>query len=98
VEDRGVQRDPFDELAEMRQTIGLVTENRGPDGERLAELGKVGAALETVYYWAVEMQLGAEGFDNTASARAYSDIQEHLGNAAREIAQACVVLQSRDSA
>ena len=43
--------------------------------------------------WAAEMQLGAEGFDNTGSARLYSDVQLHLLAAGRELVKASARLK-----
>ena len=46
--------------------------------------------------WAAEMQLGAEGFDNTTSARAYADVQACLVEAGRNLARACEILLAQD--
>jgi hypothetical protein len=87
---------PFTEMAKMLQLLRQRTRDRTVDGARLEELLRIAASLETVHVWAAEMQLGAEGFDNTTSARAYSEIQEHLVNAAQEIEKACQILYQRD--
>ena len=58
-----------------------------------AELLKSGEALQRIHEWAAEMQLGAEGFDNTESAGRYSDVQEHLLAAAQDIAKALQALR-----
>lgn len=52
--------------------------------------------LDREQAWAAQMQLGAEGFDNTMSARVYSDVQECLRQAGRQLARACEVLLARD--
>jgi hypothetical protein len=46
--------------------------------------------------WAAGMQLGAEGFDNTMSARAYSDVHACLVEAGRSLARACEILLEHD--
>jgi hypothetical protein len=46
--------------------------------------------------WAAEMQLGAEGFDNTAHARAYRDVQDCLVQAGHQLARACEVLLDQE--
>ena len=52
--------------------------------------------LDREQAWAAEMQLGAEGFDNTMSARAYNDVQECLRQAGRQLARACEILLAQD--
>lgn len=49
--------------------------------------------IETVHRTAAEMQLGAEGFDNTENAGLYSRVQEHLLAAARELVEASAPLK-----
>jgi hypothetical protein len=93
-----MQADPFVKMAEMLELLRQHTRGRTPDGARIEDLLRVATALETVYAWAAEMQLGAEGFDNTTSAQAYSEIQEHLVSAARDIEKACKILHQMDGA
>ncbi len=66
-------------------------------GPRIAALLESAAELERVSDWAAEMQLGAEGFDNTDSARLYAHVQERLLIAAGEIARACETLAKRSA-
>jgi hypothetical protein len=83
---------PFARLAalrdELRETVGSET----VDGSMAARLLEASAALESVHATAVELQRGAEGFDNTGNARRYAGIQDRLAAAAREIAASCEVL------
>lgn len=51
--------------------------------------------IEAVHATAAEMQLGAEGFDNTESAGLYSRVQSHLLAAARELVEASALLKTR---
>jgi hypothetical protein len=89
--------DPFAVMRALRRFLRGRAQERTPDAARLEKLLAAAASLEAVHTWAAQMQLGAEGFDNTASARAYADIQEHLNDAAREIEKACLILCRRDS-
>jgi hypothetical protein len=99
---RAMQADPsaqpFAAMARMLQLLRQRARDRTVDGAKLEDLLAVAASLETVHAWAAEMQLGAEGFDNMTSARAYGDVQEHLINAAQDIEKACQILYRRDSA
>lgn len=52
-------------------------------------------ALETAHSSAAAMQLGAEGFDNTDSARHYSDLREGLLATAQDIVRACKALVAK---
>lgn len=52
--------------------------------------------LQELRAWAAEMQLGAEGFDNTTAARTYAGVQERLRAAAHEIVQAAAALEWYD--
>ncbi len=52
-------------------------------GSMVKDLLDAANLIETVHRTAAEMQLGAEGFDNTEKAGLYSRVQEHLLAAAR---------------
>ena len=84
--------DPFARLAalreELRETVGPET----VDGSMAVQLFEAGGVLERVHAAAVELQRGAEGFDNTGNARRYAEIQDRLAAATREIASAGEVL------
>jgi hypothetical protein len=88
---------PWAGLEELRRVLEQRGGGRTPDGAQLEELLRAAAALEAVHAWAAEMQLGAEGFDNTTAARAYGELQERLTRAAHELAQAGRILQRQDS-
>lgn len=88
---------PWPGLEELRRKLEQRGGDRPPDGTQLEELLRVAAALQEMHAWAAAMQLGAEGFDNTTSARAYADIQEHIRDAARGLAEAGWVLLRLDS-
>jgi len=64
------------------------------DGVMVRQLLDAARAIEPVRATAAEMQLGAEGFDNTERARAYSRVQEHLVDAAGNLLAAAVVLRN----
>lgn len=63
--------------------------------EEVAKLRAAASTLAGVQSWAAEMQLGAEGFDNTGHARTYRDVQDSLAEAGRHLARACEVLLAR---
>ena len=96
--DLGRDREPptlaFAELARMRALLRGRAQQDTVDGPRVRALLEGAEVLQAVYTWAAEMQLGAEGFDNTSSAQRYGQVQEHLRAAAREILKACAVLES----
>ena len=83
---------PFTAMGMIRTLLQQRAWDRTPDGARLEEILTAAASLEAVSAWAAQMQLGAEGYDNTTSAHAYGDIQEHLISATREIERACMIL------
>ena len=60
----------------------------GVDGRMVKDLLEASKRIEAVHATAAEMQLGAEGFDNTGSAALYSDVQLHLLAAGRELVKA----------
>ncbi len=88
---------PFAEVSEALRLIQQRTPYGAVFAAELESLIGVVNSLETAYAWAAEMQLGAEGFDNTASARAYSEIQVHLVNAARDIGKVCDILRQQSN-
>ena len=65
----------------------------GVDGRLVRDLLEAAKRIEAVHATAAEMQLGAEGFDNTGSARLYSDVQLHLLAAGRELVKASARLK-----
>ena len=87
--------------APHRGLSGLLLRVRGDAhrGVHAAAVERLLAAtpdLAKAQEWAAEMQLGAEGFDNTTSARAYRDVQVCLRNAGHELARACEILLAQD--
>lgn len=79
----------FAELAAMQGRLLTRGRQCTVHGAKLDELLQITAALRSVHDWAAEMQLGAEGFDNTDSARRYRQVQEQLLAAAQAIHEAC---------
>lgn len=63
------------------------------DGVMVRQLLDGARAIEEVRATAAGMQLGAEGFDNTERARAYSSVQQHVIDAARNLLAAAMVLR-----
>lgn len=92
----GTPERPPDAFARMAETRRRLSPQHGVDGEKLSRVLDSAASLQTIHDWAAEMQLGAEGFDNLASARAYSQIQEHLHEAAEALEKAAEILYERD--
>ena len=83
---------PFARLAALREELGETVGPETVDGSMAARLLEAGATLERVHATAVELQRGAEGFDNTGNAARYAGIQDRLVAAASEIASSCDVL------
>ncbi len=79
---------PFEEITAMRRLLreraraGIVAQTLVDD------LLQYATALEVAYKRAVEMQLGAECYDNTESAGRWNDLREHHHTAARNIVRA----------
>ena len=65
----------------------------GVDARIVKDLLDAAKRIEAVHAAASEMQLGAEGFDNTGSASLYSDVQSHLLAAGRELVKASARLK-----
>jgi hypothetical protein len=82
------QQTPFAELAALVQELQERVLDAGVDGRMVKDLLDASKRIEAVHATAAEMQLGAEGFDNTASAGLYSDVQSHLLAAGRELLKA----------
>jgi hypothetical protein len=87
------QQTPFAELAAMVQELRERRLDAGADARMVKDLLDASKRLEAVHATAAEMQLGAEGFDNTGSAALYSDVQLHLLAAGRELVKACARLK-----
>jgi hypothetical protein len=85
---------PFAELAEMCQRLQKQDLHDTVHGSLVKQLLDAASRIEAVHRTAVEMQLGAEGFDNTHAASLYSGVQQHLLTAARELATAAAALHS----
>ena len=56
-------------------------------GSMVEQLVSAAKLIEIVHRTAAEMQLGAEGFDNTENARLYAEVQEHLLAAAQQLVE-----------
>ena len=86
------QEDPFAALAMLRRRLHEQGQHTTIDGSRMAQLLASTAVLAEISAWATEMQLGADGFDNTTASRRYAEVQARLLNAGREIQAACETL------
>ena len=86
---------PFRELSELLLLLRGLPE-RSVHAAAAERLLAAVPALAREQAWATEMQLGAEGFDNTTSARAYRAVQAALVQAGRELARACEVLFAQE--
>lgn len=78
-------------MVQQLQERGL---DAGVDGRMVTDLFEASKRIEAVHATAAEMQLGAEGFDNTGSARLYSDVQLHLLAAGSELVKASARLKN----
>lgn len=85
---------PFAELTSIYQQIRERELHETVDGSMIRELLDASRLIEGAHSTAAEMQLGAEGFDNTEAARLYSRVQEHLLAAARELVEASETLKA----
>jgi hypothetical protein len=86
---------PHRELVELKARIrGAATP--GVHAAAVDRMLAAAADFAREQSWAAEMQLGAEGFDNTTSARAYRDVQACLVEAGRNLARACEILLAQD--
>jgi hypothetical protein len=83
-----LEADPFAQIEAMRgRQCGAW--RHFSDQPRLLALFGAADTLREVHRFAAEMQLGAEGFDNTESARHYRYLGGRMMIAARAIADAC---------
>ena len=85
---------PFAEFAALCAQIERRGRLDSVDGKMLGKLLDAARTIESVHGVAAEMQLGAEGFDNTERARHYASVQQHLLVAANELLKAGAVLKS----
>lgn len=86
---RPINASPFAELAQMNARLRARHGQPTLAGARMAQLLNSAEQLAEMSDWAAAMQLGADGYDNTAISRRYAAMQDHLRAAAREIVQAC---------
>jgi hypothetical protein len=84
---------PHRELAALLELL-RATDPRAIHADAVERLLATTPALADRQAWAAEMQLGAEGFDNTTAARDYGDVQACLVAAGRQLARACEILLS----
>jgi hypothetical protein len=85
---------PFAELAAMYQQLRARELHETVEGSMVEELTHAAELIGRVHATAAEMQLGAEGFDNTHVAGLYGRVQEHLLSAARELVEASAALKA----
>ena len=84
---------PFSRLAGVQRRIHERGQHRCYDGVKIDELADAGRRLEAVAHSAAEMELGADGFDNTDMSRRYRLVQAQLHNAAQALVAACELLE-----
>ena len=89
------QSSPFAELRRLYGELAQRKWEKGVDGTMVRKLRDVAGEIEAVHATAAEMQLGAEGFDNTGHARAYASVQEHLDAAAKRLVAAALILSKQ---
>ena len=85
---------PFVELAAMFQQLRDRGLHETVEGSVVEQLTRAAALLEKAHATAAEMQLGAEGFDNTHTAGLYALVQERLLAAVRELVGASAALKA----
>jgi hypothetical protein len=86
--------EPFSEMATMWQQLRERELHATVDGSLVERLARAAEMIGRVHATAVEMQLGAEGFDNTHAAGLYAHVQEHVLAAARELVEATAALKA----
>ena len=80
---------PFDEIEAMRTELRSRTRDLTGGDTLLNHLFDVTEALKRAHDYAAEMQLGAEGFDNTQTAGYFNGVRQRFLAAATEIEVAC---------
>jgi hypothetical protein len=88
--------DPFAELESIGARLRATVRHKPTEREQLDRLLAIAQGLEQAHAHAAEMQRGAEGFDNTATAGLYAAVQARLLAAALELLQACRALAERE--
>ena len=81
--------DPFASIAAMRLRRGERMRRIALAAAALDNLFEAAAALKKTRDYAANMQLGAEGFDNTESARYYNRVRESALAAAHALLETC---------
>ncbi len=84
---------PFHELSELYGGLQSRKLHESVDGSMVKQLLDAASMIEKARNTAAEMQLGAEGFDNSQRARLYRQVQEHLLAAMRELIRASAALK-----
>ena len=84
---------PYRELAELLLRV-READNAGTDARAVERILAGAPYLARDQAWAADMQLGAEGFDNTGHANAYREVRACLVAAGGQLARACDVLLS----
>lgn len=74
----------FDELA----TLHALATARHPVSSIPSRLGQATVELKLAYQAAIEMELGADSFDNTDTSRRFSQVQERLLEALQAVRSA----------
>lgn len=83
---------PFRQVDAARLELRDGVAGTTTDGSMARDLTEAVEILERVHAVAVEMQEGAESFDNTDRARFYDAVRQHVVAAADEVARACGML------
>jgi hypothetical protein len=89
-------RSPSAKLAAMVQRLEALERHQTVNGSMVKDLRDAAERIEAVHRTAAEMQVGAEGFDNTHTASLYSTVQQHLLAALRELVQASAALKDEE--
>lgn len=83
---------PFRQVDAARRELREGVAGTTTDGSMARDLTGAVEILERVHAVAVEMQEGAESFDNTDRARFYDAVRQHVVAAADEVVRACGML------
>lgn len=83
---------PFRQVDAARRELSEGVAGTTTDGSMARDLTEAVEILERIHAVAVEMQEGAESFDNRDRARFYDAVRQHVVAAADEVARACAML------
>lgn len=84
----------YGRIAAVRDRLRRGVAGATTDGKMVDDLAEAASHLERVHAVALQMQEGAESFDNIDRARLYGGVQAHLLAAAAEMERASLLLES----